>query len=373
ISDNALWDAVRLSKRYLPDRCLPDKAIDLIDEASATLKMTRNGKEKPVLTGEHIARAVESRTGIPLSAVTESENTRLRYLESELKQHIIGQDEAVDALSVAVRRARTGVRAGGRPNSSFLFMGRAGVGKTECAKVLAKAVFHSEKAFIRLDMSEFSEPHSVSKIIGAPPGYMGYNEGGALTERVRRNPYSLVLFDEIEKASPDVRALMLQILDEGRLTDSSGLSVSFDNTVIIMTANSGQKGSNIGFSENGDSSAVKEATKLFAPELVDRVDEVILFRPLEKQDLCSIVDFKMRDFKQLMEEKGVNVEIAREFALDAVKCAESMSARAVSRIAMRFAEEAVSDLLLTGMDDDAIVEISIENGRGIAKIKQNTY
>lgn len=372
ITDGAINAAVKLSKRYITDRYLPDKAIDLIDEAAASMKIKNNTKKAKLLDENEIAIAAETRTGIPISTISDSENQKLRELESFLKKHIIGQDTAVNSLCPAVRRARSGVRFGGRPNASFLFIGKAGVGKTECAKVLAKAVFNTDNSFIRLDMSEFSEPHSVSKIIGAPPGYIGYNEGGALTERVRRNPYSLVLFDEIEKAHQDVRALLLQILDEGRLTDSSGLTVCFDNTIVIMTANPGGSGAGIGFGAENNN-AYAEAAKLLAPELVDRVDEIIFFNSLGNSELVDIAVFRLADFCKRIADKGFKIEPSEDFAEKAVLFADSKSARAVSRTVIRLAEEAVTDLLLGGTPNGEIATLFIENGRGIAKIKQNTY
>ena len=353
---------------------MPDKAIDLIDEAAVNLKINHSGRKKPTLTAAEIAKAAEIRTGIPISDLNSTERERLKMLESKLKKQIIGQDEAIKALCKAVRRARLGVHNGGRPNGSFLFIGRAGVGKTECAKALAKSVFYNDKSFIRLDMTEFSEPHSVSKIIGSPPGYIGFGEGGALTERVRRNPYSLVLFDEIEKAHPDVRSLLLQLLDEGTLTDSAGLTVRFDNTMVIMTANCGTSSVGIGFSGDNTAPAKTEAARIFAPELVDRVDEIVMFGSLGKEELCAVVQSRLDDFREKLHESGIDVEIASDFASNVVEYASATSARAVSRMALRLAEEAVSDILL----DDAIkngevITIFAENRHGIAIIKQNTY
>ncbi len=374
ISDEAIRAAVSLSKRYISDRFLPDKAIDLIDEAAAVLKMNRTGRRKPVLLDSDIASAVERRTGIPVTAVCGNEREGLLSLESTLKKRIIGQDAAIDSLCPAVRRARSGVRNGGRPNGSFLFIGSAGVGKTECAKALAEAVFNSDKAFVRLDMSEFSEAHGVSKIIGSPPGYVGFGEGGALTERVRRNPYSLILFDEIEKAHPDVRALLLQLLDEGTLTDSSGVTVNFENTIVIMTANCGKSASGIGFGESAARTASSEAARLFAPEFVDRVDETIVFRDLESSELCEVAKARLDEFCDGLKEKGMTVEYSTSFLDDVIAVAETKSARAVARTAVRLAEEAVSKLLLSGEHiDDETVTLIIKNRRGYAKIKQNTY
>ncbi len=374
ISREAIESAVRISARYIFDRSLPDKAIDLIDEASANLKISKKGIKKPILTETDIATAAELRTGIPITSINKNESEELKNLESHLKEYIIGQDSAISSLSRAVRRSRAGVRFGSRPNGSFLFIGRAGVGKTECAKALAKAVFKTEKAFIRLDMSEFSEPHSISKIIGSPPGYVGFGEGGNLTEKVRRCPYSLVLFDEIEKAHPDVRALLLQLLDEGALTDSSGLKVRFDNTIVIMTANPGTNGSGIGFGNDNKESAIKEASKLFPSELIDRVDEIIVFRSLDEKELYAVAKAHLAEFSKTLFERGINAEFAEDFCEKAISLAKTKSARTVTHSVLRLAEEAVADLLLE--NNDCISEsalLFIENGRGFAKITQNTY
>ena len=371
ISDSALKSAVALSVRYLPERCLPDKAIDLIDEAAASIKTARRGRKRPILCENDIALAVERRTNIPLAVINSSERERLIGLEAELKKTVIGQDAAIASLCSAVRRARTGVRDGGRPNGSFLFAGSAGVGKTECAKALARAVFNGDKSFIRLDMSEFSEPHSVSRIIGSPPGYIGYGEGGELTERVRRSPFSLLLFDEIEKAHPDVRALLLQILDEGALTDSSGVKVRFDNTIVIMTANTRASGS-IGF--GGENGAAEEAARLLSPELADRVDEVVVISPLARASLCEIALNTLNRFCERLAEMGIRANISESFVDEAVDCAAGKSARAVTRAALRLAEEAVARFVLEKEPkENESVTICIENKHGIAKINQNSY
>ncbi len=374
ITDAAIICAVKLSKRYVADRFLPDKAIDLIDEAAARARINRKGKETIEITEHEIASVIELRTGVPVSTVESNEAKLLLELESVLKKSIIGQDEAISSLCRAVRRARTGVRSGNRPNASFLLIGSAGVGKTECAKALAKAVFNSDKAFIKLDMSEFSEQHSVSKLIGSPPGYVGFGEGGALTERVRRNPYSLILFDEIEKAHPDVRALLLQILDDGVLTDSSGTTVRFNNTVVIMTANFGRGGNGIGFGGEAQRNASDEAKRLFSPELADRVDEIIVFKELDKANLCAVAECALVSLKGNLREMGVTLELSPDFAENAVKLCSGNSARVVSRTALRLAEEAISELLLREESASGKnVTLFIENGKSIAKIKQNTY
>ncbi len=373
ITDEAITASVKLSKRYIHSRSLPDKAIDLIDESAAVLKMSHQGRTKPTVTSEAVARAVETRTGIPVSELDGNENTLLAHLEETLKERVIGQDAAVESLCSAVKRARSGVRFGGRPNGSFLFIGGAGVGKTECAKALAEAVFKSDKAFIRLDMSEFSEPHSVSKLIGSPPGYVGFGEGGALTERVRRTPYSLLLFDEVEKAHPDVRALMLQLLDEGILTDSAGVSVSFENTIVIMTANR-TSSTAIGFGGDVGKKLSAEANRLFSSEFVDRVDEVVFFNALGFDSLCKIASRRLDEFCNRMSERGLSVSACEDFVKNVVSATEAKSARAVCRTVIRLAEEAVSGMLLEDTQRKNVsASIFYENGRGKAKIKQNSY
>ncbi len=371
ITDRALRSAVRLSKRYIPERQLPDKAIDLIDEAAAMLKIGAV-KGSRVLDEETVAAAAELRTGIPVHALTEEENDRLCRLSDELKKQIIGQDEAVERLCKGVQRARLGMNDNNRPNATFLFLGKSGVGKTQCAKALAKILFPTENSFIRLDMSEFSEPHSVAKLIGAPPGYLGHGEVSALTEKVRRTPYSLVLFDEIEKAHPDVRNLLLQILDEGTLTDSTGLKVGFGNCIVILTANTGSIVNGIGFSEFQSPSGYNEASRLLTQELVERVDEIITFGTLGEKELCNIVNRHLECFCKRMKENGVSVSVSDEFVKEAVALDKGNSPRTVTRTALRCAQEAVAELLLKDGKGKAVT-LFIEKGRGIAKIKQNAY
>lgn len=373
ITDSALETAVRLSKRYIPWRYLPDKAIDLIDEGAAMLKINRAGKRKPVLEPNHIAMAAELRTGIPLATLTQEENTRLRGLEERLKSQIIGQDYAINSLCPAVRRGVTGVRSNGRPNGSFLFIGSAGVGKTLCAKALAAEVFNGENSFIRLDMSEYSEPHSISKIIGSPPGYSGYNECVTLAEQLRKSPYSLVLFDDMEKAHPDVKGLVLQILEEGMLTDSSGRQVSFSNCIIIITATVNNI-TGIGFGAESDKALPAAAAKQALPELAERVDEIIPFNKLQPSQLAQIANMQLIGFKADMAKKGITVEFDKDFAANAMSLSNPPSPRTVARTALRLAEEAVAELLITETAKNLTsAEIFIENGRGIAKIKQNSY
>lgn len=370
ISDDAISSAIALSARYIPDRCLPDKAIDLIDEASANLKIQSVGKKKKRVTAKDIEAVVEKKTGIPITDPDMSEKNRLINLEAFLNKRIVGQERAIESLSNAVRRARIGVRFGGRPNASFLFIGGAGVGKTECAKALSETVYCSKNAFVRFDMSEFSEPHSVSKLIGSPPGYVGYETGGALTERIRRNPYSLLLFDEIEKAHESVRALLLSLLDEGTLTDSAGQTVRFDNTIVIMTANVNGGLNGIGFGDNATSDNLKE----FSPEFADRVDEIIQFSPLGKNELLEVGSRKLNEFGQKLARMGLNFEFSDDFLPRALEIAKTKSARAVSRTVLRLAEEAAAAAMLAKDDKKCKnVTFCIENNRGSVKIKQNMY
>lgn len=295
ISDAALESACALSERYINDRCLPDKAIDLLDEASAALCMAEG--DKCVGPGD-IARVVSMWTGIPVSGLDEGESERLMALESRLKERIIGQDEAVTAVAKAVRRARVGLKDPRRPLGSFLFCGPSGVGKTELCRALAECVYGDRQALVRLDMSEYMEKHSVSRLIGSPPGYVGYEDGGQLTEKIRRRPWSVVLFDEIEKAHEDVWSILLQIMDDGALTDSAGRRVDFSNALVIMTGNVGAKalseGSRpLGFA--GDAAALPpesrvraELKSVFRPEFLNRLDEILIFRPLSPEHMRLI-------------------------------------------------------------------------------------
>ena len=297
IGEGALEAACDLSRRYINDRCLPDKAIDLLDEAAAALKM---GGEGSALEPGHIANVVSQWTGIPVTTLDEGESGRLLQLEARLKERIVGQDDAVAAVAKAVRRARVGLKDPRRPLGSFLFCGPTGVGKTELCRALAACVYGDEQAMIRLDMSEYMEKHSVSRLIGSPPGYVGYEEGGQLTEKVRRRPWCVVLFDEIEKAHEDVWSLLLQIMDDGALTDSTGRRVDFSNSLVVMTSNVGARaiteqrsplgfaGESRGAEENVRSRVMAELKKVFRPEFLNRVDELLVFRALGPEELVSI-------------------------------------------------------------------------------------
>lgn len=383
ISDEAIVAAVKLSNKYITDRFLPDKAIDVIDEASSKVRLkvsnlSPEGKElekelrsiikekedairnqefekasqlrddeadmkdriremaqkyreeheanKPTVTAENVAEVIGTMTGIPVTKLTEGESERLLKLEQTLHERVIGQNDAVVAISKAIRRARVGLKSPNRPIGSFIFCGPTGVGKTELAKALAEAVFGSEDNMIRVDMSEFMEKHSTAKLIGSPPGYVGYDDGGHLTELVRKKPYSVILFDEIEKAHPDVFNIMLQILDDGRLTDAKGRHVNFKNTIIIMTSNVGASmittTSKLGFSTSDDESKDKyeklketvseEMKKAFRPEFLNRIDETIVFAHLKQEEIRQIVDLMLKDLFKRLAERELSVEVTDE-------------------------------------------------------------
>ena len=379
IEDAAVRAAVRLSKRYITDRCLPDKAIDLMDEAASRVRMknigdtdqitglrteiaeivkqkdaaisgqdyeaaarlrdreqelraqldaARHGRDQRaeiVVTEDDIADVVAQWTGIPVQRIATKESDRLLALEKHISRRVIGQDEAVRAVSKAVRRARAGVKDPRRPIGSFLFLGSTGVGKTELARALAESVFGTEEAIIRFDMSEYMEKHTTSRLIGAPPGYVGYEEGGQLTDAVRKKPFSIILFDEVEKAHPDVFHMLLQVLEDGRLTDGQGLVTDFRNTIIIMTSNAGANHlrsttGSIGFSigqqakgtdeERAKKRVIEEVRKIFRPEFLNRVDDMIVFNALGEPELTKIVDILLRDVKARLAEQELNIEIS---------------------------------------------------------------
>ncbi|MBG1259046.1 ATP-dependent Clp protease ATP-binding subunit [Nostoc commune] len=440
ISDEALVAAAKLSDRYISDRFLPDKAIDLVDEAGSRVRLINSQlppaakeldkelrqilKEKddavrsqdfdkagglrdremeikaeiraiaqsktnatgtegdePVVTEEDIAHIVASWTGVPVNKLTESESEKLLHMEDTLHQRLIGQDEAVKAVSRAIRRARVGLKNPNRPIASFVFSGPTGVGKTELAKSLAAYFFGSEEAMIRLDMSEYMERHTVSKLIGSPPGYVGYNEGGQLTEAVRRRPYTVVLFDEIEKAHPDVFNMLLQILEDGRLTDAKGRTVDFKNTLLILTSNIGSKviekgGSGIGFEFSEDASEStynrirslvnEELKQYFRPEFLNRLDEIIVFRQLNKPEVTQIAEIMLKEVFGRLTEKGITLEVTDRFKdrLITEGYSPSYGARPLRRAIMRLLEDSLAEEILSGRikdGDTAIVDVD-ENG-----------
>ena len=421
ISDEAIVAAVKLSNKYITDRFLPDKAIDVIDEASSKVRLkvsnlSPEGKElekelrsiikekenairnqefekasqlrddeadmkdriremaqkyreeheanKPTVTAENVAEVIGTMTGIPVTKLTEGESERLLKLEQTLHERVIGQNDAVVAISKAIRRARVGLKSPNRPIGSFIFCGPTGVGKTELAKALAEAVFGSEDNMIRVDMSEFMEKHSTAKLIGSPPGYVGYDDGGHLTELVRKKPYSVILFDEIEKAHPDVFNIMLQILDDGRLTDAKGRHVNFKNTIIIMTSNVGASmittTSKLGFSTSDDESKDKyeklketvseEMKKAFRPEFLNRIDETIVFAHLKQEEIRKIVDLMLKDLVKRLAERELSLEVTNEVKDHLAKngYSEAYGARPLRRLIQRKIEDMLAEEILSG-------------------------
>ena len=406
-TDDAIEAAAKLSARYIQDRFLPDKAIDLLDEAGSRMNLTipyidkdkmqerinaaeqlkeealknedyekaayyRDQIDKykkvkdqkvdpdksPVITSKIMNKIVEEKTGIPVGDIQKQEENQLQNLASDLKAHVIGQDKAVEKVARAIRRNRIGFNKSGRPIGSFLFVGPTGVGKTELAKQLAKQMFGSEDAMIRFDMSEYMEQYSVSKLIGSAPGYVGYEEAGQLTEQVRHNPYSLILLDEIEKAHPDVLNLFLQILDDGRLTDSQGRTVSFKDTIIIMTSNAGQgiKNASVGFAaENEDESnesARNNMSQFFKPEFLNRLDDVIEFNELTKPDLLKIVDLMLANTNNMVRDQGIHIDVtdaAKEKLVDE-GFNPALGARPLRRTIQEEIEDKVADYKLDHTD-----------------------
>jgi len=424
-TEEAIRACVRLAERYITDRYLPDKAIDVMDEAGARVHLAhlvvpkeiqeleerieqiRQQKNQVVrmqnfeeaarlrdmekklqaelealkeewerqaaemvypVTEDDVADVVAMMTGIPVNKVAQSEQQKLLTLEEELKKHVVGQDEAIEHLVRAIRRARAGLKDPNRPIGSFMFLGPTGVGKTELAKALARCLFDTEDALIRIDMSEYMEKHSVSRLIGAPPGYVGYEEGGQLTERVRRKPYSIILLDEIEKAHPDVFNILLQVLDDGILTDGLGRRVDFKNTVIIMTSNIGTRdikaGGRIGFTANPESddyetlrSTIEEAVRrLFNPEFLNRIDEFIIFRPLKREHISRIIDIQLQRLLKRLEVAHIQLELtksAREFLVDK-GYDEKFGARPLRRALQRYLEDPLAEEILKGTVKDGM-------------------
>jgi len=440
ILDEALEAAAKLSDRYISDRYLPDKAIDLIDEAGSRVRLMNsqlppaakeldkelrqvlkqkddavraqdfdqagelrdremeikaeirtiaaakkdegtNSEEGPAVDSEEIAHIVASWTGVPVNKLTESESEKLLHMEDTLHQRLIGQEEAVRAVSRAIRRARVGLKNPNRPIASFIFSGPTGVGKTELTKSLAAYFFGSEEAMIRLDMSEYMERHTVSKLIGSPPGYVGYNEGGQLTEAVRRRPYTVVLFDEIEKAHPDVFNMLLQILEDGRLTDAKGRTVDFKNTLLIMTSNIGSKviekgGGGLGFELEDDQNEAQynrirslvneELKQYFRPEFLNRLDEIIVFRQLSKPEVKEIADILLKEVFKRLTEKEISLDVTEKFKERLVEEGynPSYGARPLRRAIMRLLEDVLAEEILSGRlkgGDAAQVDIDEEN------------
>ena len=432
-TDEALTGAVYHSSRYIPDRFLPDKAVDLIDEAGARVKLRQSSlpeemidvqkrikfvvhrmenaianhefekarfysdeerKEREnlrllrekynidetamgVVTAEDIEEVVSRWTGVPVTAIKEEEMTKLLRIEEELHKRIISQDKALSALARAIRRSRAGLKAPGRPVGSFLFLGPTGVGKTETARSLAAFLFGSERALIRFDMSEFMEKHSVSKLIGSPPGYVGYEEGGQMTERVRRSPYSVILLDEIEKAHPDIFNILLQVFEDGQLTDGLGNTVDFKNTIIIMTSNIGarylDRRSHLGFQSPSDAATEKkneetvmgEVKRLFNPEFLNRLDETIVFNALTDSDLLQIIDLLVGLINQNLAPKNISITLAPEAAqwiLEKTCADRSYGARPLRRALQKYVEDPLSEALIQGeIQPPAVLEVIVEN------------
>ena len=360
IPPEAIHAAVELSVRYLPGRYLPDKAIDLLDEAAAARRIADASGGRRALTPADIARVVSKASGVPAERVGEAERERLANLEQRLAAEVIGQPQAVAAVASAIRRSRTGLRESGRPIGAMLFLGPTGVGKTQLARTLAKCWFGSEKALLRFDMSEYMERHTVARLLGAPPGYVGHDEGGQLTEAVRRRPYSVVLFDEIEKAHSDIQNLLLQILEDGNLTDSQGRRADFSNTIILLTSNLGARclsgqTSPLGFgaaaaeTRRRGQQAIQEAKEFFRPELMGRLDETVLFDPLGPEQLAGIADRLLVELEQRAARQGYTLHhtpaAAKVLAGDKVP---PYGARELRRTVSRAVEQALADRIAAG-------------------------
>ena len=359
-TDEAIEACVRMSERYITDRCLPDKAIDALDEAGSMVRL-KNPKKTGRVTAEDVAAVISKMTGIPSGKVAEGEGGKLIKMRQKLQSRIIGQDEAVDKVVRAIQRNRAGIKDPGKPIGTFIFFGPTGVGKTQLAKSLAEYLFDSEDNMIRLDMSEYMEKFNVSRLIGAPPGYVGHEEGGQLSERVRRKPYCVVLLDEIEKAHPDVFNLLLQVMDEGRLTDSTGRTVSFRNTIVIMTSNVGSReldeyGSGVGFStagkdigNNRKNVLEKAVRKAFPPEFINRVDEQVFFSSLSREHIEKIIDIELKELKARVSDAGFSLSISNA----AKKCVADagydpkFGARPLKRAIQKYIEDPVSEKIIT--------------------------
>ena len=362
-SDEAIEACVRLTDRYVTDKFLPDKAIDAMDEAGSMvrLSLTKDKKTGNVVDAEDIATVVSKMTGIPVNKVAESEGNRIMKMKTRLQDRIIGQDEAIDKVVRAIQRNRAGLKDPNRPIGTFLFFGPTGVGKTRLAKCLAEYLFDSEENMVRIDMSEYMEKFTVSRLIGAPPGYVGYEEGGQLSERVRRKPYCVVLLDEIEKAHPDIFNILLQVLDDGHLTDSNGRVVNFKNTIVIMTSNVGSReldeyGTGVGFAtagknvtQNRQTVLEKAIKKSFPPEFINRVDDQIFFNTLTKEDIEQIIDIELKELRERAEETGYKLTItpaAKRFIADA-GYDPAFGARPLKRAVMRYVEDPVSEFIIS--------------------------
>ena len=451
ITEEAIEEAAKLAKRYISDRFLPDKAIDLIDEAASLARIERGGTSKKLkvlqvrledvneqieeavynqdfeyaarlkaeasvleekiaaqekvdtsrklitVDQEQIARVISQTTGIPLTRLVKIETEQLKRLDKTMKRHVIGQNEAVEAIAKAIRRSRTGIAHADRPIGSFIFLGPTGVGKTELARVLAQEVFHDKDALIKVDMSEFMERHNVSRLVGAPAGYVGYEDAGQLTEQVRRRPYSLILFDEIEKAHPDVFNMLLQILEDGQLTDAKGRAIDFRNTIIIMTSNVGAKSlyqeAKIGFTtDTADeqkelerlhiatkSTIQQELKRTFRPEFLNRVDHIVIFKALSKVDVRSIIDLQLKDLGKRLREKDVVLKFAPSLKALLIKKGYDVNngARPMRRAVQSLVEDPLAEALLHEqiVEGDVVTvkavkdEIKLDVGNRVASVK----
>ena len=384
IPSTAIHAAVELSVRYLPGRYLPDKAIDLLDEAAAARRIAENSSEKKALTPADIARVVSKASGVPAERVGEAERERLAQLEQRLAAEVIGQPRAVASVAAAIRRSRTGLRENNRPIGAMLFLGPTGVGKTQLARTLAKGWFGSEKALLRFDMSEYMERHTVARLIGAPPGYVGHDEGGQLTEAVRRRPYSVVLFDEIEKAHSDIQNLLLQILEDGTLTDAQGRRADFSNTIILLTSNLGARclagqTAPMGFGAAGaekdrcGQQAIREAREFFRPELMGRLDETVLFDPLGPEQLAGIADRLLCELEERAAGQGYTLRhtaaAAKALAGDKVP---PYGARELRRTVSRAVEQALADRIADGTAQPGTVYTADVDANGHIILTQDT-
>ncbi|QIZ67123.1 ATP-dependent Clp protease ATP-binding subunit [Geobacillus subterraneus] len=421
-TDEAIEACVKLAHRYIQDRFLPDKAIDLLDEAGSKanlrlgptdekqlqerliqiakekeqaakeenyelaaklrdeeLKLEKQleqgvTQERPVVDAADIEQIIAEKTGIPVGKLQADEKEKMKHLEDNLAKKVIGQAEAVKKVAKAIRRSRAGLKAKHRPVGSFLFVGPTGVGKTELAKTLAEELFGTKDAMIRLDMSEYMEKHSVSKLIGSPPGYVGFEEAGQLTEKVRRNPYTIILLDEIEKAHPDVQHIFLQILEDGRLTDSQGRTVSFKDTVIIATSNAGvtDKKITVGFEKQsgGASSVLDSLNAYFKPEFLNRFDAIIEFKPLEKAQLLEIVDLMLADVKAAMREQGIELDVteAAKEKLAELGYHPAFGARPLRRAIQEHVEDNIADCLLDADQSVRAIRIDVKGDAIVAQI-----
>lgn len=434
-TDEAITAAAELSNRYIQDRFLPDKAIDLLDEAGSKMNLTLNfvdpkdidkrlieaenlkaqatrdedfekaayfrdqiakykemqkqtisDQDMPVITEKHIEAIVEQKTNIPVGDLKEKEQSQLLSLADDLKSHVIGQDTAVDKIAKAIRRNRVGLGAPNRPIGSFLFVGPTGVGKTELSKQLAIELFGSADSMIRFDMSEYMEKHAVAKLVGAPPGYVGYDEAGQLTEKVRRNPYSLILLDEVEKAHPDVLHMFLQVLDDGRLTDGQGRTVSFKDTIIIMTSNAGtgKVEASVGFGaarENRTNSVLNQLGDFFSPEFMNRFDGIVEFSALSKENLLTIVDLMLNSVNQRLANNGIHFSVTEKVKEKLVDLGydPKMGARPLRRTIQDYIEDAITDFYLENPNEKDLKavmtskgHITIKSAKKVEKTAQET-